>query len=108
MRREWLALCIGMAITVIAFGILRINSMREFPNGEGPVTYTDAYPQRIDLSLPGLALMVLAINLTPVMWGAHPILAQAVVATGNFIFYSVTAYAVLRLSAKFSARWRQG
>ncbi len=107
MRREWLALGIGLVITVIAFGVLRMNSMREIPNSEGGVTYTDAYPQRIGLSLPGLALIVLAINLTPVMWGSHPMLAQAVVATGNFIFYSVAAYVVLRLSAKFSARWRR-
>jgi hypothetical protein len=107
MRREWLALCIGVAITVIAFGGLRINSMRKISNGEGGVTYTDAYPQRIDLSLPGLALMVLAINLTPVMWGSHPMLAQAVVATGNFIFYSVVAYVALRVSAKLSAKWRR-
>ncbi len=107
MRRVWLALAIGLTVTVIAHGILHMNFDRPIPNGEGGVTYTDAHPYRFYLVLPGIALMMLAINVTPVMWGSHPVLAQLLVGSGNFLFYSAAAYVVLRLTAGLSARWKQ-
>lgn len=106
MRRVWLALAIGLTVTVIAHAILRMNFDRPIPNGEGGVTYTDAHPYRFYLVLPGMALMILAINVTPVMWGSHPVLAQLLVGSGNFLFYSAAAYVVLRLTAGLSARWK--
>ncbi len=107
MRRVWLALAIGLTVTVIAHGILHMNFDRPIPNGEGGVTYTDAHPYRFYLVLPGIALMMLAINVTPAMWGSHPVLAQLLVGSGNFLFYSAAAYVVLRLTAGLSARWKQ-
>jgi hypothetical protein len=108
MRRVWLAAAIGLAVSVILLVPQHMNFTRTIPNGEGGVTYTDAYPQLLlNLSLPGLALILLAINVTPVMWGAHPLLAQVVVTTGNFLFYSVAAYVVSRLTAGLSTRWKQ-
>jgi hypothetical protein len=52
-------------------------------------------------------MMLLAINVTPVMWGSHPVLANMVVTTGNFLFYSVAAYVLLRLTAGLSARCKR-
>ena len=107
MRCGWLALAIGFAVTLMAFAFIQMNFARAIPNGGGGFTYTDALPYRVYFSLPGLALEVLAINLTPVMWGSHRVLANVLVATGKFLFYSAAAYAVLRLTAGLSARWRR-
>jgi hypothetical protein len=107
-RPVWLAVATGLAVAVILLVPQHLNFTRAIPNGEGGVTYTDAYPQLLmNLTLPGLALILLAINVTPVMWGSHPLLAQAVVTTGNFLFYSAAAYMVLRLTGALSTRWKQ-
>jgi hypothetical protein len=106
-RRVYLALAIGLAMTVIAFALLRVNFDRQIINSEGSVSYTDAYPQRFYLSVPGVILILIAINLTPVMWGSHPIAAQVVASTGNFVFYSVAAYLFLRVTSHLATRWKQ-
>ena len=106
-RRVYVSLAIGLVMTVIAFALLRVNLNRQIINSEGGVSYTDAYPQRFYLSVPGVILMLIAINVTPVRWGSHPVAAQIVASTGNFVFYSFVAYAVLGLSSKLSARWKR-
>lgn len=110
-RRVWIALGIGLAIALILLVAQASNFLHATTNHGSGVNYTDAHPRLmgiwLTMSLPGLSLILLAINVTPVMWGSHPVLAQVVVTTGNFLFYSVAAYTMLRLTAGLSARWRR-
>lgn len=106
-RRGLQALCIGLAVTLIAYALVHMNSLRQVPNAEGGVMYTDAHPQRVALIFPGVFLIMIAINLTPIMWGSHPVLTQVVAATGNFLFYSLIAYLLLRAMEALSARWKR-
>ena len=106
-RRVYVSLAIGLAMTVIAFAFLRVNINRQIIDSEGGVSYTDAYPQRFYLSVPGAILMLIAINVTPILWGSHRIAAQIVASTGNFVFYSFAAYAMLLLWEKLSVRWKR-
>jgi hypothetical protein len=111
MRRSWLALVIGLAVVVILLGAQYSHALYAITNNGAGVNYTDAHPKLLTIwltmSLPGLSMMLLAINVTPVLWGSHPVLANMVVTTGNFLFYSVAAYVLLRLTAGLSARWKR-
>jgi hypothetical protein len=106
-RRRRGALGIGLAITAAAFVLLQFNAARPIPSGEGGIYYTDAHPHRLDLSLPGVFVILLAVNFTPIMWGQHPVLAQVVAAAGNFVFYSLAAYLMLCVTAGLSTSWRR-
>ena len=76
MRRVWLALAIGLAVAVILLGAQSSNFLHATTNNGAGVNYTDAHPKLLTIwltmSLPGLSMMLLAINVTPVMWGSHP------------------------------------
>jgi hypothetical protein len=106
MRCVWLASSIGLTVAGILLALEHIRVTRAIPNGQAILSVAEAYPVLLTLSFPGIFLIVIAINLTAVMWGSHPVLAQTVVTTGNFVFYSVVAYVVLRLTAGLSARWK--
>jgi hypothetical protein len=110
-RRVWLALAVGLAMTVAVCVLLQMNFDRQIVNSEGGVSSTDAFPHRYELTLPGVFLIWLMILTTPVRWGEHRVLAQLVASTGNFIFYSMVAYFVMRFSSKvsagLSARWKR-
>lgn len=110
MRRGPLALAMGLAIAVLLLGAQYSHFLHAITNNGAGLTYTDAHPKLLTIwltiSLPGLSMMLLAINVTPVMWGSHPVLANMLVTTGNFLFYSVAAYVLLRLTAALSGRWR--
>src|SRR5580698_11658271 len=111
MRRVWLPLAIGLAIAMILLAAQSSSFLHATTNNGAGVNYTDAHPRLLTIwltmSLPGLSMMLLAINVTPVMWGSHPVLANMVVTTGNFLFYSVASYVLLRLTAGLSARWKR-
>jgi hypothetical protein len=107
LRSVLLALSIGLAVAGILLASEHMRVTRAIPNGQAIVSVAEAYPVLLTLSFPGIFLILIAINITPVMWGSHPMLAQTVVTTGNFIFYSVAAYVILRLTAGLSARWKQ-
>ncbi len=105
MRRAWLALAIGLIVATILLFAQSSDYLYAITNHGAGVTYTDAHPKLLTtMSLPGLSLILLAINVTPVMWGSHPVLANVLVTAGNFLFYSAVGFIVLRLTAGFSAR----
>ena len=72
MRRGPLALAMGLTIAVLLLGAQYSHFLHAITNNGAGVTYTDAHPKLLTIwltmSLPGLAMMLLAINVTPVTW----------------------------------------
>lgn len=106
-RRIALALGIGLAVAATSVALQQIMLTRAIPNGTETLPIDQAYPVLMNVEFPGVVFLILALNLTPVMWGSHPVAARAVVATGNFLFYSFVAYVLLRVAASLSAKWRR-
>jgi hypothetical protein len=105
--RMLLALAAGLAVAGTSFALQQIMLTRAVPNGQETLSIDEAYPSLMTIGFPGVVFLILAINLTPVMWGSHPVAAQVVVSTGNFLFYSLVAYVLLRVTTALSAGWRR-
>lgn len=104
MRRGWLALIVGLAIAGALAVAMYARVARPLPGGGSEnLSITLAYPTLFYLNLPGMALMWLALILTPFNANWSQPLNQLLVTTGNAICYGFAAYVVVTLAK----RWGQ-
>ena len=106
-RHLLLALAAGLIVAGTSFALQQITLTRAVPNGTETIPINQFYPALMNISFPGVVFFIVVLNLTPVLWGSHPIAAQAVMILGNFLFYSFAAYAMLRIAAILSGRWKR-
>ena len=108
MRRAWLALGVGAVAAGAIAVMMFVTYTRVHPNGGTETMSYDMYhPWAMNLSLPGVVFFWISALLTDIDWNLHQLLARILVTVGDAMFYSAAAYAVLRLSARLSLRWRQ-
>jgi hypothetical protein len=97
MRRGWLALCIGVGIAIVIYGIGAAGWSRPIANGRDIV-----YPPLFYVGFPGFALQMIFQWFAPgaLHINAFAIVMQILKVVGNLAFYSLAAYLALRLLAR--------
>jgi drug/metabolite transporter (DMT)-like permease len=103
MRRGYVALGIGLAITGALLAATFTTITRTIPNGQEVIPIAAACPILLYPGLPGLCLLVIAAWTTGINFAFHPISTGVLVAAGNAAFYTVAAYLLLLLLP----RWKR-
>ena len=108
MQRVWLALAIGAAMAGLVAFTMFARFTHVLPNGGTETMSLDLYhPWMMTLSLPGIVFFWITALITNIDWNLHPLLGRVLVTIGDAAFYSVAAYAVLRVTSSLSARWKE-
>jgi drug/metabolite transporter (DMT)-like permease len=97
MRRGYVALGIGLAITGALVAAMYTTVTRGIPSGQEVIPIAAAYPILLYPGLPGIYLIVIAAATTGMNFAFHPIGTVALAMAGNAAFYSTAAYALLLL-----------